>query len=428
MSARTTTSRLTLAGVLALASLTLVGPSGATAAPVTAQATVATALPPLSAVDQRIKNRLATRSRNSRLGSDLTGLVTDARSGRVIWSKDRNERQLPASNTKIVTAVTALSSFGPRHRFTTRVVKGTYWRHVVLVGAGDPSLTWGKVDTLAASTAKAVRARGVRRVTVYVDDTLFPRHSLAYGWKRSYVPTDVRPVRALVVGKRKVWDTSIDAGKIFAGRLAARGVKVRAVTRGRARAGATTLGSVRGGYLKTMVGYMLRTSDNDHAEALHRLVARKAGYNPTWWGARMAQRKVLSRLGVDLGSSALYDGSGLSRADRLTAAQLVATLSLAFDGEHPRLAPLRYGAMAIAGRTGTLAASYLRYTSSPTKCAAGLIQAKTGSLSGVITLSGFARGADGRVKLFSFLLNGVPSTLTTRQAVDRLSSTITGCW
>jgi D-alanyl-D-alanine carboxypeptidase len=46
----------------------------------------------------------------------------------------------------------------------------------------------------------------------------------------------------------------------------------------------------------------------------------------------------------------------------------------------------------------------------------------------VITLSGFAVGADGRVKLFSFLLNRVPSTLQTRRAVDRLATTVTRCW
>ena len=78
--------------------------------------------------------------------------------------------------------------------------------------------------------------------------------------------------------------------------------------------------------------------------------------------------------------------------------------------------------------SGTLAPHYLRFVTNPTRCAAGLIQAKTGSLTGVISLSGFARGADGRVKLFSFLLNRVPSTLTTRRAVDRLAATVTGCW
>jgi D-alanyl-D-alanine carboxypeptidase/D-alanyl-D-alanine-endopeptidase (penicillin-binding protein 4) len=46
----------------------------------------------------------------------------------------------------------------------------------------------------------------------------------------------------------------------------------------------------------------------------------------------------------------------------------------------------------------------------------------------VIALSGLARGADGRLKAFSFLLNRVPSTLTTRRAVDKLATTVTGCW
>jgi D-alanyl-D-alanine carboxypeptidase/D-alanyl-D-alanine-endopeptidase (penicillin-binding protein 4) len=103
-------------------------------------------------------------------------------------------------------------------------------------------------------------------------------------------------------------------------------------------------------------------------------------------------------------------------------------LSLVFDGAHPDLASLQHNSLAIAGRTGTLAPKYLRYVTAPTNCAAGLIEAKTGSLSGVIALSGFARGADGKIKLFSFLLNHVPSTLTTRRAVDRLAATVTGCW
>ena len=84
--------------------------------------------------------------------------------------------------------------------------------------------------------------------------------------------------------------------------------------------------------------------------------------------------------------------------------------------------------MAVAGVSGTLAPDYLRYVTAPTRCAAGLIEAKTGSLSGVIALSGLARGADGRLKAFSFLLNRVSSTLRTRRAVDRLATTVTGCW
>jgi serine-type D-Ala-D-Ala carboxypeptidase/endopeptidase (penicillin-binding protein 4) len=184
---------------------------------------------------------------------------------------------------------------------------------------------------------------------------------------------------------------------------------------------------VQGRRVDSMLASMLLPSDNDYAEAFHRLVARRNGYSASWTGASAAQRKVLRDLGVDLSTSTLYDGSGLSRADRLTADQLVRVLSLAVDGAHPKLAVLP-SLLPVAARTGTLAPDYLRYTTWPTRCAAGIIQAKTGSLSGVISLAGYAQGADGRTKAFAWLANGVPSTLTTRKAVDKLATTITGCW
>jgi serine-type D-Ala-D-Ala carboxypeptidase/endopeptidase (penicillin-binding protein 4) len=382
----------------------------------------------LSTTDQAIHDALTRRSTREALGPDLAGLVTDAETGQVLWSRTPLEHQLPASNTKLVTAVNALSTFGPTYTIKTKVVQGTTARRLVLVGGGDPSLTRANLTTLAKAVTPGVRSRGLRTVRVLVDDSLFPAPTLAYGWKSSYVPTDVRAVRALVVNQHEVSDTAMNAGRVFARRLVAQGLKVLVVVRHKAPAHATVLATVRGRSMASMVATMLRNSDNDYAEALHRLVAIKTGRAPTWGGARAAQRAALALLGVDLGAATLYDGSGLSRADRLAPLDIVRVLSLAFDGAHPNLASLQHNSLAIAGRTGTLAPRYLRYVTAPSNCAAGLIEAKTGSLSGVIALSGFARGADGKTKLFSFLLNQVPSTLKTRQAVDRLASTITGCW
>jgi len=381
----------------------------------------------LSPTDQVVHDSLLLRSLNKRLGPDLAGTVADAQTGAVLWEQTPLELQVPASNTKLVTAVNALSTYGPGGRLTTSVVQAAPDR-VVLVGGGDPSLTGSMLRTLAASTAAAVRATGVTRVRVNVDDSLFPAPTLAVGWSRFYVPRDISAVRALVVDQHRSVDTSLDAGKVFAKLLKRRGVTVSRVAHRRAPVGAPVLGTVQGAPMATMVGTMLRNSDNDYAEVLHRMVAVKVGFVPTWEGALAAQRQVLLAQGVDLGPAVLYDGSGLSRANRIAAADVVHVLSLVFDGRHPLLAPMQRGALAIAGRTGTLGPRFLRYTTRPSSCAAGLIEAKTGSLSGVISLSGFARGADGQVKLFSFLLNSVPSTLATRRAVDRLASTITGCW
>jgi D-alanyl-D-alanine carboxypeptidase/D-alanyl-D-alanine-endopeptidase (penicillin-binding protein 4) len=214
---------------------------------------------------------------------------------------------------------------------------------------------------------------------------------------------------------------------VFAGLLKEYGVRTSSVVRAHAPRGAPLLASVQGRRLDMIVKDMLLPSDNDHAEALHRVVALRSGYPATWAGASAAQRTVLAGLGIDLGTSRLYDGSGLSRSDRLTARQLVSVLSLPLDGSHPRLVSL-LDSLPVAGRTGTLAPKYLRYTTWPSRCAAGIVEAKTGSLRGVISLAGYARGADGRTKAFALLANGVPSTLTTRKAVDKLATTVTGCW
>jgi D-alanyl-D-alanine carboxypeptidase/D-alanyl-D-alanine-endopeptidase (penicillin-binding protein 4) len=435
MHRRTAHPRL-VALAVALAAVSMTAPTFAAtasaaeiaASPNAGSVTSRSSTTPLSASDQAVFDNLTLRSTLTALGPDLAGLVTDAETGQILWSQTPLEHQLPASNAKLVTAVNALRTFGPAYQITTTVVQGAAPRRLVLVGGGDPSLSVAQLSALAQAVAPGVLAQGLRTVRVLVDDSLFPAPSLAFGWKAAYVHRDVRAVRALVVNQHDVSDTAINAGKVFAKRLKAQGLKVTVVVRRKAPAGAPVLAAAPGQSMATMVGTMLRDSDNDYAEALHRLVAIKTGFPPTWAGAQLAQRQALAQLGVDLGTSTLYDGSGLSRADRLTPLDVVRVLSLAFDGAHPELASLQHNSLAIAGVTGTLAPRFLRYVTNPTKCAAGLIEGKTGSLSGVIAFSGFARGADGKVKLFSFLLNHVPSTLKTRLAVDKLASTITGCW
>ena len=382
---------------------------------------------PLSATDQAVHDSLARRSQRPALGRDLAGLVTDATTGARLWSHSRWESQIPASNTKIITAVTALETFGPDHRFTTQVTTGATRHQIVLVGSGDPSLSSRQLGRMATTVVAAARAQGLGYLRVLVDDSLFPAPTIAYGWRSSYQISSISPVRALVVDQHRRWDTSLDAGRVFARKLEKRGIEVRSVHRRVRPADSTVIAESLGADLATQVAGMLQTSDNDVAEGLHRLVAVQTGFPATWDGARQAQAAALGRLGVTL-SRQLYDGSGLSRRNRLSPTDVVNVLATIFDGAHPNLAQLQDGAFAVAGVSGTLGPRFLRYVTAPTSCAVGLVQAKTGSLSGVISLSGFARGADGQVKLFSFLLNHVPDTLRTRRAVDRLASTITGCW
>lgn len=173
---------------------------------------------------------------------------------------------------------------------------------------------------------------------------------------------------------------------------------------------------------------MLLNSDNEHAEALHRLVAIEAGYGSTWTAASTAQQALLGKEG--LSATALHDGSGLSRSGRLSGLQLARIVANAFEpGNATQLALLRSDtALPVSGRTGTLRSSLGRFTTAQSTCAVGRVHAKTGTLNDAVALSGWTVGADGQVKTFAFVVNGRSATLALKQVLDMLAATVTGCY
>jgi D-alanyl-D-alanine carboxypeptidase/D-alanyl-D-alanine-endopeptidase (penicillin-binding protein 4) len=237
-------------------------------------------------------------------------------------------------------------------------------------------------------------------------------------------------VRGLIVDQREVRDTAVDAARRFATLLGARGITVTSVGRDRYAEVGGQLASVSGWTVASIVRRMLRVSDNDDAEYLARQVALAEGFRPQWDGARAAVRQVLAEHVAQLAdvTFTVYDGSGLSRSNRISPQALVALLD--HVEQTPQLAKVFYHAtgMPVSGVSGTLGPDYKRYVTAPTKCAKGRVAAKTGSLRGVIALAGRTKDADGAVKTFAFLVSGEPADLTTRRAVDKLASTITGCW
>jgi D-alanyl-D-alanine carboxypeptidase/D-alanyl-D-alanine-endopeptidase (penicillin-binding protein 4) len=114
-------------------------------------------------------------------------------------------------------------------------------------------------------------------------------------------------------------------------------------------------------------------------------------------GAR-ATRDALTALGVSTEGFEQADGSGLSRGNRVSARQIVALLEavLASDATSAR----RYlDSLAVAGVSGTLSS---RMKGS---AAAGRVRAKTGFINGASSLSGFVERDDGRIFVFSILVN-----------------------
>ncbi|WP_392543974.1 D-alanyl-D-alanine carboxypeptidase/D-alanyl-D-alanine-endopeptidase [Oryzobacter telluris] len=383
-----------------------------------------------SAADLRMRSALTARATTARFGSAFSGAVIDAESNRVVWSKNGSTALMPASTNKLVTASNALTVFGPTKRFTTTIRAGSAPDRVVVEGSGDPSLSSTQLDTMAKTVAGVLKGRGLATaaVKVYVDDDVFPAPSLATGWKSTYVPDSITAVRGLVRDQSDSSDTSADVGRYVGDRLKAYGITAAAYS-GRANAAPTAevLATSQGQPLSTTVNRMLLVSDNEIAEALHKLVGIAQGRGPTWAGARTAQAEVVARQKLSI--TALYDGSGLSRSDRLSALQLARVVDRGVDTTNSALWPLRSAqGMPTAGQTGTLSASSKRFVTAEAKCAAGKVWAKTGRLADVVALSGFTKGKDGKVKVFAFVVNGKDSTTTLKQSVDMLAATVNGCY
>ncbi|HEV2737089.1 MAG TPA: D-alanyl-D-alanine carboxypeptidase/D-alanyl-D-alanine-endopeptidase [Candidatus Elarobacter sp.] len=138
-------------------------------------------------------------------------------------------------------------------------------------------------------------------------------------------------------------------------------------------------------------------SDNMLAETLLRALGAKA---PALSGSSADgiafEKNWLAGLGVDAGALALSDGSGLSVYDRITPRDLAVILKHDWDGPYRDLV---LDDLPISGVRGTLTNAYAG-TPADKK-----IFAKSGSLSHVSTLAGYAANAKHGTVIFAFLVD-----------------------
>ena len=389
----------------------------------------------------------------------ITGLVQDARTGRVLFDRGGSDNRVPASNMKLLTAVAALRTLGPDHRFSTKVLAGPAANQVVLASGGDVLLGAGEslpgqvmghagLASLAAATVAALQAAGtVGELKVLLDDSLFTGPTLNPAWADGdVVAGEVAPVYPLALNSARFdpavttgprpQDSALTAAEAFAAQLkaagAAAGLTVAAgverytapAAAGKAPGGPAALAEVQSATVGQQVDLMLQTSDNYLAEVLGRMTAAAAGEPASNDGATGAVRARLADLGIDTGTMRLADVSGLAIANQVSARQFAEVVRAITTGTDTRLRAALDG-FPVAGLTGTLGS---RYGDGDTARGAGLVRAKTGTLNSVIALSGFVVDADGRLVVFSFIGNGLtPGAAGNREALDRAAASLAAC-
>ncbi len=391
----------------------------------------------------------------ARLGGRVGCAVIDVATGATLDAVDPDLPLPPASVAKVLTTLYALDRLGPSHRFVTRVVSEASG-DVVLTGTGDPTLSTDGLGDLAA----AVRAQGVVGVTgryavnaaalpalPMIDDSQ-PVHAgynpgiaglnlnfnrvhvewrrTAEGWRvqvdargERFVPL-VRGAQVRIVARDRpvftydaardgteIWTVAAGAlnqngsrwlptrrpaayaGEVFRTLAAAQGVRlpVQVVTGG--TVAGTVLAELRSDPLGPMLREMLRHSTNLTAEVVG-LTASGAGGLPASAGA-MAEW-LGGRYGV---SARLVDHSGLGPASRISARAMATVLAAAWRaGALPpllRAFPVREGGGGPA------------------------VAAKTGTLTFVSGLGGYATTATGRVLAFAIFA----ADLARRDALGR---------
>ena len=350
----------------------------------------------------------------------LTVEVDDIR-----YAHRADDPQVPASATKILTGVAALTALGGDFRYVTTVaapappVDGVVAGDLHLIGGGDPLLAQAEYAARyrpaqrfsdLRALAEAVAAAGVVRVegAVVGDESRYDTERYHPAWPPRFITQDqTGPLSALSVNDGFAeWpasgagpvepapDPAAHAAEVFRLLLEERGITVGAGARsGPAPAGAPVVAEHRSPPLREIVGQMLSESDNATAELLLKELGLQVEGAGTFAAGATAAARVLAEAGFDMTGTTVVDGSGLASGNAVDCDLLVDLL------EHPPTAEAIAAGLAVAGETGTLAE---RWLGTPL---VGRVRAKTGTLNQVTALAGQATTDGAGEATFALVVN-----------------------
>jgi D-alanyl-D-alanine carboxypeptidase/D-alanyl-D-alanine-endopeptidase (penicillin-binding protein 4) len=437
-----------VAAVVVVAALvTAGGHSTSTAEVAKPQPALATPQPGITAlaesaptpVPNRLAATLAPFVADPNLGT-LTGRVTDAITGAQLWAQGAGVPMQPASTNKVLTTAAALLTLDRNATLSTTVLTDPDTPGLlILKGGGDPTLsaaapgqpTWYKGAARISDLVKQVRDAGVAVTSVQVDTSAYSGPTMAPGWDPIDMQNgDFAPMESVMLDGGRTQPVSVDSTRsptpaLDAGRAlaAAFGVGPATVTvLPTTPATAKKIAEVHSPPLIERLRQLMNESDNVMAESTGREVAAATNRPESFDGAVQAVLAQLRTAGIDTTSATLFDSSGLSVNDRLTALTLDGVVNAAAGDETSTLRPL-LDLLPIAGGSGTLSN---RFIDTPAGlAAAGLLRAKTGSLTGTNALAGIVTDAGGRVLTFSLISNNAGPT--GRTSIDALAATLRSC-
>ena len=155
-----------------------------------------------------------------------------------------------------------------------------------------------------------------------------------------------------------------------------------------------------------------KVSQNFFAEILCRLLGARRSGKGSWSAGVEAVEEFLTRVGIAPDSYSLADGSGMSRNNKVAPAQLTKLLVYMFS--HPWKQEFLLS-LAHSGERGLRWER--RLATAPYR---DNVFAKTGTLNGVSSLSGYAKARSGKTYAFSILCNGTRGSSVAQRSQDAI--------
>lgn len=404
-------SRLFSFLVLTLSSLCL-----PTAVAVSAQTTgeVTTAERSTNAFSQLICQRLDSLvqlplMQRSQLGLCVYDLTTDS----MLYAHGHQQRMRPASSMKVITAVTALDKLGGDYQFSTQLYSTVAPTDSVLQGSlvarGGFDPLFGRDDLRAF--VEVLRQRGIRRITgdLVLDVSMKDTTSLGWGWCWD---DKNKPLTPLLYRGNDSWADH------FYEHLGRAGITLEGkIQRGTLPRGAQLLVE-RKHSIDQVLHPMLKDSNNLCAEAMfYQLAALSKRAYATYKDAAAQVQRVIAQCGLQPSDHLVADGSGLSLYNYVSPELLVAMLRHAARSEETFTHLTT--ALPIMGRDGTLKSRCRRTPAQDN------VRAKTGTLEGVSSLTGYAMAANGHRLCFAIINQGVRTTAEGRNFQDAVCCALT---
>lgn len=357
-------------------------------------------------------------------------------SGKILYEKNPHEFFIPASTLKLLTLATALNTLGPSYRFETQVF---YDGNLYLKGSGDPSFSVHNLDDLAGRIKQLIN-KPIRNIII--DDSVFDKNYYGNGWlEEDYREGFSAPLSGINVNYNRLlvgllperknfldpWTRFVKLKTKKSGdfKITGHGMDIRGkilkltspqyqtyavkdpvlwagflFKEALGRVGMTIKGHVKTGlvptdlkpvtshfspYLSEMAIYYTKFSNNLGYEAL----LKTLGAGNFEKGLEVVRQFV--------GFEGMVDGSGLSRLNSISPAQM--TDFLIQTAKNFKISSEFMSALPIAGEDGTLVNGFQK---EPFR---GNMRAKTGSMSGVQNLAGYYQRPDGQVVAFTLFAN-----------------------